>query len=123
MLDFYYQFAQVLEQENPVLATVIASKGSVPREIGAKMLILNNGEILQTIDEGAGEAKVIRAAMIVSATGRKRAIALDNCYFGYKILGSFLVTFVFSYKQDQARYYGSALDRRISSPHHHGRSG
>jgi xanthine dehydrogenase accessory factor len=76
MLDFYYQFAQVLERENPVLATVIASKGSVPREIGAKMLILNNGEILQTIGEGAGEAKVIRAAMIVSATGRKRAIAL-----------------------------------------------
>ena len=77
MLDFYHQFAQVLERENPVLATVIASKGSVPREIGAKMLILNNGEILQTIGGGAGEAKVIREAIIVSATGRKRAIAID----------------------------------------------
>jgi xanthine dehydrogenase accessory factor len=77
MIDCYQQLAAALTQGTAVLATVIRVKGSVPREVGAKMIVCANGQILNTIGGGAGEAKVIRQAMQVLQTGEKQRVDID----------------------------------------------
>jgi xanthine dehydrogenase accessory factor len=74
---FDRQFAQVLETMPAVLATVIQTQGSVPREVGAKMLVCADGRILGTIGGGAGEAKVIQQARSILETGRKQWVDID----------------------------------------------
>lgn len=76
MIDFYRQFARILAREPAVLATVIDIKGSVPREIGAKMIVAN-GQTVGTIGGGAGEAKIIRCAIEVLKSGKKQAVEID----------------------------------------------
>lgn len=77
MLSFYQQLAEWLQQESIVLATVVQIKGSVPREVGAKMAIRTDGSILGTIGGGAGEAKVIQHALQTLATGQKQWVEID----------------------------------------------
>lgn len=77
MLDFYRQFAAILLQEPVVLATIIDVKGSVPREVGAKMLVGKGGAIVGTIGGGAGEAKVITQALQVLENGEKQIVQID----------------------------------------------
>ncbi|GAP98952.1 XdhC family protein [Leptolyngbya sp. NIES-2104] len=69
-------YRQLLEKMPAVLATVVQIKGSVPREVGAKMIITET-EIFGTIGGGAGEAKVIRQALEVLATGEKQWVEID----------------------------------------------
>ncbi|WP_066425461.1 XdhC family protein [Anabaena sp. 4-3] len=77
MLDFYQQLAISLKQGAVVLATVISTNGSVPREVGAKMLITADGKTYGTIGGGAGEAKVYQTALQVLATGVKQFVEID----------------------------------------------
>ncbi|HBW58120.1 MAG TPA: xanthine dehydrogenase, partial [Oscillatoriales bacterium UBA8482] len=58
MIKFYQQLIQVLNQGDVVVATVTRVKGSVPREMGAKMIICADGRTFDTIGGGAGEFKV-----------------------------------------------------------------
>jgi xanthine/CO dehydrogenase XdhC/CoxF family maturation factor len=51
------------------LATIIVKKGSVPRNIGSKMIIFREGRILGTIGGGCGEGEVIEKAFEVIDTG------------------------------------------------------
>ncbi len=74
MLDCY---RQLLERMPAVLATVVQAKGSVPREVGAKMIIGADGKIFGTIGGGAGEAKVIQQASKVLQTGKKQWVEID----------------------------------------------
>lgn len=76
MLEFYQQMAQALQQDSVVLATVVSVTGSVPREVGAKMLVCRDCTI-GTIGGGAGEAKVIHQALQVLATGEKQFVEID----------------------------------------------
>ncbi|MBF2029427.1 MAG: XdhC family protein [Oscillatoriales cyanobacterium C42_A2020_001] len=76
-LDFYRQLAQTLHHRAVVLATVIDVKGSVPREVGAKMVVYADGQTIGTIGGGAGEAKVIRQAKHVLQTGEKQWVEID----------------------------------------------
>ncbi|AFZ32043.1 XshC-Cox1-family protein [Gloeocapsa sp. PCC 7428] len=76
MLEFYQQMAQALRQDSVVLTTVVSVTGSVPREVGAKMLVCRDRAI-GTIGGGAGEAKVIRQALQVLATGEKQFVEID----------------------------------------------
>lgn len=76
-LDFYAQMAECLKSESVILATVIDTQGSVPREVGAKMLICADGRVLNTIGGGAGEAKVIEQAIQVLQTGQKQVVEID----------------------------------------------
>jgi xanthine dehydrogenase accessory factor len=76
-IAFYQQLAQALERGPVAVATVIQVKGSVPREVGAKMIVNADGQILQTIGGGAGEAKVIHQAMVVLQTGVKQLVEID----------------------------------------------
>jgi xanthine dehydrogenase accessory factor len=72
----YEELLSLLRQGAVVVATVVSTKGSVPREVGAKMLITCDRSI-DTIGGGAGEAKVITQAREVLQTGEKRRIEID----------------------------------------------
>lgn len=76
-IHYYRQLAQALQGGIVVLATVVNVKGSVPREIGAKMIVCADGSTFNTIGGGAGEAKVIRQAMTVLETGEKQWVEIE----------------------------------------------
>jgi xanthine dehydrogenase accessory factor len=63
--------------ERTVLATVVRVQGSTPREVGARMLLLGDGEIRGTVGGGAREADVIVAARELLAKGGSRLLAID----------------------------------------------
>lgn len=60
--------------EPVVLATVIKSRGSVPRQSGAKMLIFSDGRISGTIGGGEMEARIIREASECLLDGETRVV-------------------------------------------------
>ena len=77
-MEFFRRLAEILRQNRmAVLATVIETKGSTPREIGAKMIVCETGEIFGTIGGGVGEAKVVETAKIVLQSGEKQAVEID----------------------------------------------
>ncbi len=56
---------RTLERQQPfVLATVVNVRGSTPREVGAKMIVRNDGQF-GTIGGGCGEAEVFRKARLL----------------------------------------------------------
>lgn len=59
------------------LATVIAVKGSTPRDAGSKMLIAADGGLVGTIGGGCGEAEVLLAAGEVLETGIPRLVRVE----------------------------------------------
>jgi xanthine dehydrogenase accessory factor len=70
----YSQVKQLLEEgETLAMATIVSSKGSTPREVGAKMVVTASGDILGTVGGGCGEAEVCRKAVEVIRS-RKPAI-------------------------------------------------
>jgi len=74
----YRKLSEFLERgETVALATVIRVRGSVPREVGAKMLIHPEGCHAGTVGGGCGEAEVMRAALDVLATGRPTIVSVD----------------------------------------------
>ncbi|WOD41547.1 XdhC/CoxI family protein [Nodosilinea sp. E11] len=77
MVNCFQQLAQTLEGGPAVLATVTAVKGSVPREVGARLVVDANGQAFNTIGGGAGEAKVLHQAQEVLKTGEKQFVDID----------------------------------------------
>ena len=65
------------EGDSVALATVIGLRGSVPREVGAKMMIHPYGRHAGTIGGGCGEANVIRTALDVLQDGHPRIVSVD----------------------------------------------
>ena len=59
-----------------VLATVLDTKGSVPRHAGSRMIIDEHG-LIGTIGGGCGEADVIGAAREVSEDGVSRIVQVE----------------------------------------------
>ena len=59
------------------IATIIRTKGSTPRETGAKMLIYPDGKIFGTIGGGCGEAEVIERAFAVIEKGMPMQYKVD----------------------------------------------
>jgi xanthine/CO dehydrogenase XdhC/CoxF family maturation factor len=59
------------------LATVVATKGSVPRHAGSRMVIDPAGGLVGTIGGGCGEADVIAAAREVVASGAPRLLRVE----------------------------------------------
>lgn len=73
-----YQKLNQLTAETPVaVATIIRVRGSVPRELGTKMIIHPLGQHHGTIGGGCGEADVIRAGLNVIETGQPRLVEVD----------------------------------------------
>ena len=74
----FYKTLRELSAETPVaVATIVDVRGSVPRELGAKMIIHPFGQHYGTVGGGCGEADVIRAALDVIDTGQPQMIEVD----------------------------------------------
>jgi xanthine dehydrogenase accessory factor len=69
---------RTLKQGKPfALATVINVRGSTPREVGAKMLVRDDGQV-GTIGGGCGEAEVYRKAqLLLEESGASRLTEVD----------------------------------------------
>ena len=78
MNETFEQIANLLSQgETVALATVVRTRGSTPREVGAKMLVRSGGEILGTIGGGCGEAEVWRTALNVIESKKPQMVLVD----------------------------------------------
>ena len=53
------------KKEAKVLVTIISRKGSAPREVGTKMLVLSDGNCIGTIGGGCVEADILRRALFM----------------------------------------------------------
>ncbi len=60
-----------------VLATVVDSRGSVPRHPGSRMLVDPEAGLVGTIGGGCGEADVIEAARVALRTGEPRLVRVE----------------------------------------------
>ncbi len=60
-----------------VLATVVDSRGSVPRHPGSRMLVDPAQGLVGTIGGGCGEADVIEAARVALETGESRLVRVE----------------------------------------------
>ena len=78
MDPIYEQIRQFLDKgETLAVATVVSTRGSTPREVGAKMAVTAWGEILGTIGGGCGEADVRREAIEVIRTRQPKIVSVD----------------------------------------------
>ncbi len=74
----YHHLNRLLDEGMTVaVATITDVKGSVPREVGAKMIIHPLGQHVGTIGGGCGEADVIRAGLDVIQDGEARSVHVD----------------------------------------------
>jgi xanthine dehydrogenase accessory factor len=65
---FYRRLADMLSRGPLVVATVIRTQGSVPRQAGAKLAVGSDGTLLGTVGGGAAEAEVIARAQTLLQT-------------------------------------------------------
>lgn len=63
--------------ETVAMATIVDVKGSVPREVGAKMIIHPEGRHVGTVGGGCGEYEAILAGLDVIRTGEPQMVRLD----------------------------------------------
>jgi len=78
MDSIYAKLNELIETgETVAVATIVNVKGSVPREVGAKMIIHPLGQHVGTVGGGCGEADVIRAALDVIQTGEPATVRVD----------------------------------------------
>ncbi len=78
MSNHYQQLQDLLDEGLSVaVATITQTKGSTPREVGAKMIIHPYGRHIGTVGGGCGEAEVIRTALDVLADGQPRTVVVD----------------------------------------------
>ena len=63
--------------ERVALATVVATRGSVPRRAGSKMAIAESGRVVGTVGGGCGEAAVVEAAVETLRDGEARNVFVD----------------------------------------------
>ncbi len=74
----YGHLRRFVEEGQPVaLATIVETRGSVPREVGAKMIVHPLGRHVGTVGGGCGEADVIRVALDVIQDGVPRVVRVD----------------------------------------------
>ena len=59
------------------LATVVATRGSTPRKVGARLVVDPEAGLTGTVGGGCGEAEVIEAARRVLETGRPERVRVD----------------------------------------------
>ena len=78
MKELFQEIISDLESgETVAMATIVKRKGSVPREVGAKMLVHRGGKISGTVGGGCGEAEVWRSALNVIDTKRPNIVQVD----------------------------------------------
>ena len=74
----YHHLNTLLKEGQTVaVATITDVKGSVPREVGAKMIVHPLGQHVGTVGGGCGEADVIRTGLDVIRDGEPRNVYVD----------------------------------------------
>ncbi len=77
-MDIFEKIVVARQQNRPfVLATVIDIKGSTPREIGAKMMVFQDGKTEGTIGGGAIEKNVVDACPAVFQSNKAKVLEYD----------------------------------------------
>ncbi|NEQ45289.1 MAG: XdhC family protein [Leptolyngbya sp. SIOISBB] len=76
-LQFFERLAAALTRGPVAISTIIQTTGSVPREVGAKLMLCEDGQTFGTIGGGAGEAKVLQQAQAVIQTGQAQTVPVD----------------------------------------------
>jgi xanthine/CO dehydrogenase XdhC/CoxF family maturation factor len=80
------------------LATVVRTRGSVPRHAGSRMLVDGGGWAMGTIGGGCGEADVVAVAGEVLRSGRARLVRVeltdDADSWSPAVCGGFMDVFV-----------------------------
>lgn len=61
-----------LSGKKKVLATIISRKGSAPRGVGTKMLVMEDGAIIDTIGGGCVESEIIQKALLMMRVGEPK---------------------------------------------------
>ena len=74
---FYQKLKELIDETPVAVATVIQVRGSVPREVGTKMIVHPLGRHYGTVGGGCGEAEVIRTGLDVIDTGRPEIVEVD----------------------------------------------
>lgn len=78
MKALFQKICEVIHAGQPVaLATIVATKGSLPMSKRAKMLVFQDGSILGTVGGGMLEATVIQEARHVLHAGSPKMLAID----------------------------------------------
>lgn len=77
MKEIYEQVVTPSADGRRALATIIMTKGSTPRKVGAKMLVFPDGRFLGTIGGGCGESDVFHEAVNVIDDGQARIVDVD----------------------------------------------
>lgn len=78
MREIYLALGQFVAGGTPVaLATIVRVRGSVPREVGTKMIVHPLGQHVGTVGGGCGEADVIRAGLLALHTGEAQRVEID----------------------------------------------
>lgn len=76
--DFFRKLADLASMETQVVvATVVRTAGSTPREVGAKMVIRPDGTFFGTIGGGCGEAEVWQRARQVFVDQQAALVEVD----------------------------------------------
>jgi len=76
--EVYRAIVEAATSRRPVaLATVLRTRGSVPRHAGSKMIIDPERGLIGTIGGGCGEADVIDAARAVLRDGGARIVRVE----------------------------------------------
>ncbi|MFA9375283.1 MAG: XdhC family protein [Lachnotalea sp.] len=66
-----------LKEEYCCMVTIIATKGSVPRGVGAKMIVYETGEIFGSIGGGCSESAIMRTALEIIGSRTWRIQDID----------------------------------------------
>lgn len=75
MKDIFTEIARLKQSQIPAaLVTVVGVKGSVPRETGAKMVVMGNGDIIGTVGGSEVEQKAIAEALTAIRDNKPRKI-------------------------------------------------
>jgi len=78
MLDLFREIARRQSLgETVAVATIVRASGSTPREVGAKMVVTQDGKVFGTIGGGYGEHKVWKAAAEVIRSGQPRLVRVE----------------------------------------------
>ncbi|HEM49473.1 MAG TPA: xanthine dehydrogenase [Caldithrix sp.] len=77
-MNIYQKIVELQEKQIPsALVTVLSTKGSVPREAGCKMIVLETGQIFGTIGGSSVEARVINEAITAIQSQKIRLVSHD----------------------------------------------
>lgn len=98
-IEVFDEIERAVQAGRPLaLATVVRTRGSVPRHAGSRMLVDAGGAAMGTIGGGCGEADVVSVAAEVLRTGRARLMRVklmdDVDSWSPAVCGGFMDVFV-----------------------------